>query len=122
MTGNSILLIVPILGPLSGLIVAHFSKEEIKICQRYFPYILSSVIFFISRVSFHNPAVMAAMVFILILILLFYPRFLFYIYPLVFLFYLIPDNRQITAGLIYLYGLPVGSMLYLNFISNKKRL
>lgn len=119
MITDSILLIISLLGLISGIIVAHLSKEELSVCRRYFPYALGLLLALILFMSV-NVLYASAAVIVLILIILFYPKLLFYLYPAIFLFYFISHEKLIVAGLIYLYGLPVGSMLYLTLLKVEK--
>ena len=114
--------VIPLLS-ISGLgigwILSHLAKEEVEAGRKYFT-ILYRIIFIILSVVisyFLYPSVVAMIFMALSLLLLIFnlrksSTFQFYIHYLFFLLgYFLSGQQLLAAAVLFLYGLPVGTMI-----------
>nr|MCK4929470.1 hypothetical protein [Nanoarchaeota archaeon] len=121
-----ILLIIIFLGLLIGLLIGYMAKEELKPGKKYFD-ILRHALFIAILVVFFvkNPSVVF-IIFIAALVIIFSfskHRETLYYYTLAVIFFLSwhYNGFALLAPLIFLYGLPVGSIYLHNHIKKKKK-
>ncbi len=126
-------LIIAFLGIPTGMLLGYIAKEEIVLGKKYLQYckyILSlCLIVFVEwyLVQYQQWSLLSISILIWILLLILSRKWKWQIIEIPFyllftsFFFLLPEQSTLIASLIFLYGLPVGSLVWQEHENNQKR-
>jgi hypothetical protein len=123
MINHILLFIVGLLGFPIGLIIAKFSKEELKVGIKYFK-IVEHVLFLIAIFFALIDSIITMIVLIVVISFVLFKKLKYWHYPVLLLIYILSiffGMPVIVASVIFLYGLVRGSVVYYQKPSFLKR-
>src|SRR3989344_2439353 len=122
---NALIILLAFLGFIAGIILAFLTKEEFKSGKKYFLALKFIIILILSLIFFLKSSLTySSLIFFIagILITILFKRIYFYFGLALFISFLLTQEfNLLTASLIFIYGLPEGTLKanYLSYDKNK---
>ncbi|MEK6940001.1 MAG: hypothetical protein AABX31_04705 [Nanoarchaeota archaeon] len=117
------IIVIPLLsltGLLAGMILSYIARQELSVGKKYFVIFYRIIFVLLSLIILYFLSLYMLLVFLFFAILLLmldlkkHHTFLFYVHYLFFLAgYFLSGQQTIIAAMIFWYGLPVGTLLWM---------